>query len=519
VLGAVLAQYGLGLASARLTWLSGYELVSNLRLRVLDHIRRLPMGFLSRRQTGDVATVLTQDLRMVEPVVAEILPSLVGALVVPFALTVATLVLDWRMGAATLVTLLVAIPVHVLTERRFVALAVDRQQRQAEAVARILEYVQGIAVIRAFNQSGERLGRFRTALDEYRATNLRLVHKLTPLLNTVFATIELGFAVVLAMAVFLFIGGSLSSTTALVFLVLALRIYQPIVQIVDQSELQNISRASIGRVLAVLEVPPQPQPARHVAPSSWAVSFEGVRFSYDQGTRDESLVLGGVDFVVEERSLTALVGPSGAGKSTIAHLLARFWDVQAGHIRIGGVDLRDLPESELFRAVSIVFQDPYLFNDTIAANLRLGNPDATSEEVVAAARAAQCHDFITELPQGYDTSIGEGGATLSGGQRQRISIARAILKDAPIVVLDEPTASIDPTNERLLQEALSALVASRTVLVVAHRLASIRHADQILVLDGGVIRERGRHDELVAQGGRYAHLWDAQRRARGWRLG
>lgn len=518
VLAAVVAQYVLGLISARATWLSAYELVSDLRLRMLDHIQRLPMGFLSRRQTGDVATVLTQDLRMVEPVVSETLPALVGGLVVPIALTAATLAIDWRMGAATAVTLLVAIPVHLVTQRRFHRLAADRQRRQAEAVARILEYVQGIAVIRAFNRAGERLRRFREALDEYRASNLRLVHELAPLLMATFTTIELGFAVILAVAVYLFLGGTLAAATALVFLVLALRIYQPVVQIVDQSELNAVSRASVDRAAAVLALPVQAAPDRGRSPASWEISFDDVDFAYDHGTPDEAWVLHGVGFTIEERSLTALVGPSGAGKSTIAHLIARFWDVQRGQIRIGGVDLRDMSEPELFGAVSIVFQDPYLFSDTIAGNLRLGNPDAGREEMVAAARAARCHDFIERLPKGYDTVVGEGGATLSGGERQRISIARAILKDAPIVVLDEPTASIDPTNERLLQRALGALVASKTVLVIAHRLASIRQADQILVLDGGAIRERGRHDQLVAGGGVYARLWETQQRTRGWRL-
>lgn len=411
VLAAVLAQYVLGVASARLTWIGGYQLIAQLRVRTLAHLERVPMGDLSRRQTGDVTTVLTQDLQSIEPVAIEIGPQVFGAAIAPVIIIAVTCFVDWRLGLATLLTLVLTVPVHLYTQRRFAALARVRQRRQAEAVARILEYVEGVPVIRAYNQVCERMARFRDALDGYRATNLQLVHSLAPLLNAVRGTIEFGFAVVLLAAIYLFVGGQIGVLTVMAFLVLALRIYQPIVAIVMQAEALRIAEASLERVEEVLEIPPQPQPERARRPERHDIVFDHVRFAYDAGTPDEIQVLREVSLQVPERSLTGLVGPSGAGKSTIARLVAGFWEVDAGSILMGGIDIREIPSAALLDAITVVFQDSFLFHDTIAGNLRLGDPDASDEQIVAAARAARCHDFITALPDAYDTIVGDRGAT------------------------------------------------------------------------------------------------------------
>lgn len=519
IAASIVAQYLVGLQAARLTWVAGYEHAAYLRLRTIDRLRHVPLGMLSRRQTGDVATVLTQDIRMIEPVLADVLPVLLGSSVTPVVLVAVTLAVDWRLGLAALISLLIAVPVFLWAQRRTSGLAAERQQRQASAVARMLEYVTGIAVIRAYNQTGERMDRFREALDEFRATNLGLVQKVTPMLTAMTVTIELAYAAVLLVAIHLVTGGDLDVATVLVFLVFALRIYQPLLALINQAELLRIASASLDRVGAILDLELQHQPEHPRHRDGFAIALEDVSFAHDAGTPDHNQVLDGVSFHIPEGSLTALVGPSGAGKSTIAGMIVRFWDVQCGHVRIGGVDVRDLAPDALIDTLTVVLQDSYLFSDSIAANLRVAAPDASDARLRDVARVARCHDFITALPESYDTVIGEGGATLSGGERQRICIARALLKDSPIVILDEPTAAIDPTNERLLQQALSALVAGRTVLVIAHRLATIRDADQILVLDEGRIVERGRHDDLVDAGGRYARLWSAQQQARGWRVG
>jgi ATP-binding cassette subfamily B protein len=309
--------------------------------------------------------------------------------------------------------------------------------------------------------------------------------------------------------------GTIDAGTFVVFAVLVVRVYQPLLSAAEGFESMRIADASLDRLARVLDTPVQPVPDAPIAePASAEVAFDGVTFAYAQG--DD--VLRDVGFVARPGTTTAIVGPSGAGKSTILHLVARFWDVDRGAVRIGGVDVRDLTAEQLFDAVTVVFQDVYLFPGTVFDNIAFGATDADPEAAERAARAAQAHDFIAALPDGYDTPVGEGGATLSGGERQRLAIARAILKDAPIVLLDEATSAIDPTNERRVQEALATLATGKTLLVVAHRLATIRAADQILVVDGGRIVERGTHDELLAAGGLYRQLWSHRERATRWRV-
>jgi ATP-binding cassette, subfamily B, bacterial IrtB/YbtQ len=340
--------------------------------------------------------------------------------------------------------------------------------------------------------------------------------------------VELGIPLLLVVGGHWLTGGTVDAGTLVVFLVLALRVYQPLVHAADQLEQLRIADASLQRLARLLDEPEQPAPATPVAqPADATVSLHDVHFSYELSSISRSLpadrrqnddVLHAIDLTVPAGTTCAVVGPSGAGKTTLLNLVARFWDPQAGAVRLGGVDLRDLTADQLYDAVTVVFQDVYLFPGTVAENIAFGRPDATGDEVVAAARAAQAHDFVRALPEGYDTPVGEGGARLSGGERQRISIARAILKDAPVVLLDEATAALDPTNERLLQTALAALVRDKTVLVVAHRLATIRHADQIAVMDRGRIVERGRHEQLLAAAGLYARLWAERERAARWRI-
>jgi ATP-binding cassette subfamily B protein len=297
------------------------------------------------------------------------------------------------------------------------------------------------------------------------------------------------------------------------FLVVTLRFYHPLQQVgLFLAELRYF-RMSFDRIQAVLDEPTLPEPSNDPHLDRFDIEFRNVSFRYEK-----ELVLDHISFHIPERSVTALVGPSGSGKTTIANLIARFWDVNEGEVRIGGCNIKALRTDRLLSYISMVFQDVYLFHDTVLNNIRIGRPHATIEEVMAAARAAQCHEFIKRRPQGYDTIVGEGGSTLSGGEKQRLSIARAILKNAPIVLLDEATASLDPENEALIQRGFQALVRAKTLVVIAHRLSTIRHADQILVIDKGRIVERGRHEELLAVNGLYAKLWREQERAHGWKV-
>ena len=508
-------QVAMNYWSNRLSWTAAFDMGANLRVAALDRLRRLPLGFHAGRDQGDTLTALTQDVVAVETFAHAPLPALVAALAGPACVTLLLAAVDLRLAAVTLVSVAVAVPVYLWANRTFDRLAVHRQDTQAEAAGRIVEYLQGIAVIRAFNLGGDRLDSFRGALDDLRTVNTRLAVLILPLATCAMTVVEMGTPLLLLTGGYWLAGGTIDAGTLVVFLVLALRVYQPLVQSADQLEQLRIADASLQRLARLLDEPEQPTPAVATAqPADATVSLHGVGFGY----ADDRPVLDGVDLVVPSGTTCAVVGPSGAGKSTLLNLVARFWDPQAGSVRLGGIDLRDLTADQLHDAVTVVFQDVYLFPGSIHDNIAFGRPDATRAEVERAADAAQAHDFVTRLPRGYDTQVGEGGALLSGGERQRISIARAILKDAPVVLLDEATAALDPTSERLLQVALHELVQDRTLLVVAHRLTTIRSAEQIAVMDGGRIVERGRHDDLVAAGGLYARLWAERERAARWRI-
>jgi ATP-binding cassette subfamily B protein IrtB len=502
--------------SNRLSWIAAFDAGADVRLAALDRLRRLPLGFHAHRDQGDTLTALTQDVVAVETFAHAPLPALVGSIAGPLCVLGVLAVVDLRMAAVTAASVVAAVPVYLWANRLFDGLALRRQDTQAAATGRIVEYLQGIAVIRAFNLGGERLSRFRGALDDLRAVNTRLAVLILPLAMSAMTVVELGVPLLIGLGGYWLTGGSLDSGTLVVFLVLAVRVYQPLVDSADQLEQLRLADASLRRLARVLDEPEQPVPDAPLArPADATVSVAGVHFRYDP----DRPVLRGVDLTVPAGATCAVVGPSGAGKTTLLNLVARFWDPDAGSVRLGGVDLRDLTAEQLYDAVTVVFQDVYLFTGTIYDNIAFGRPGATRDDVIAAATAARADGFVAALPAGYDTGVGEGGALLSGGERQRISIARAILKDAPVVLLDEATAALDPTTERAVQAATAELVRGKTLLVVAHRLATIRTADQIAVMDGGRIVECGRHHELLAAGGLYARLWSERERATRWRIG
>jgi ATP-binding cassette subfamily B protein IrtB len=514
VLISLAGQLVFGYLSVHRSWVSSYHLVGELRERVLDHLRRLPMGFHVGRQRGDTTTALTTDMQTVENFLSMWLPSVMQALGLPVVTLVFLGIADPTLALSTAVSIVAGVPVFLWSNNRLKRLGILRQDIQAGVASRVLEYVQGIVVLRAFNQTGAKQGSFRNAVGELRDISLTMVRKLIGPLLSFAVLVQLGVPLVVGVGAYLFFGGSVTSGTFVVYLVLVLSVYAPLLGLVNVMETLRLADASLTRLARVTSTPPQPEPDHPRATDQASVRFRDVRFGYLPGQP----VLRGISFDVPERSMTAVVGPSGAGKTTLLQLVARFWDVHDGSVEIGGVDVRDLSTGDLYDKLSVVFQDVYLFNATIFDNIAFGRPDATAAQVEDAARNAQAHDFIAALPDGYQTMVGEGGATLSGGERQRVSIARAILKDAPIVLLDEPTASVDATNEKLIHAALASLVADKTLLVIAHKLSTIRTADQIVVLDGGTVVEQGQHDELLAAGGRYASLWTERQRARSWRL-
>lgn len=503
-----------GYLAARDSWLASFELAGDLRLSILDHLRRLPMGFHLSRHRGDTVTALTSDMQMLETFLSDALGRIAQAFALPIVAILWFLSRDWAVGLAMLASMAAALPVFMWSSRRLARLGVVRQDLQAAAGARMIEFVQGIATIRAFNRLAKGEESFRAALEAFRDLSIRMVARLSVPMALFGATVMAGVPIVLVVSGLRHGAGAIDMATLIAALVLVFAVYSPLLGLSQVMELVRMADASLTRMDRILTARPLPAVARPAEPQGFALKFEAVDFSY----RADRPVLSSVGFEVPERSMTAIVGPSGSGKSTILNLIARFWDVSGGSISIGGADIRTMSEERLASLITVVFQDVYLFAGTIFDNIAFGRSGASRAEVEAAARAAQAHAFISALPDGYETRVGEGGATLSGGERQRISIARAILKDAPIVLLDEATAAIDPTNELAIQKALARLVAEKTLVVVAHKLSTIRAADQILVLDGGRIVERGNHDQLLEGEGLYHRLWQTRSRAAGWRI-
>jgi ATP-binding cassette subfamily B protein len=437
-----------------------------------------------------------------ELIFAHGIPEGVSALATWVAVSVWLFAVDWRMALATVAVTPIAFVLISTGMARGARRAADYQRAGARMNASVVEFLAGMAVVKIFNRTGESFAETARAVRAYAEVETAWAEDYLPLGGTFYALVLTNVVVILPVGAFLMAAGSLDLATLVLFVILGANYSQPLMKLFNQFHtLAHISMGST-RIADALAAEPQADSGRTVALASHDVVFDEVSFGYG---REE--VLHRVSFTAPAGSVTALVGPSGAGKSTVASLVARFWDPRSGRVTLGGVDLREIGLAQLMDMVAFVFQDSFLFSDTIAANIRFGNPKASDAEVEAAARAARAHDFIMAFPDGYATRLGDRGQLLSGGERQRIAIARAILKNAPVIVLDEATAFADPDNEAAIQEAIGALTAGRTLLVVAHRLHTIMSADQILVVDGGRIAEAGRHDDLVAKGGLYARLW------------
>ncbi|MFI6740071.1 ABC transporter ATP-binding protein [Nonomuraea sp. NPDC050451] len=505
VAGLLVRFTSFGLAGA-ITHFADADLQLHLRRRMAAHLSRVPLGWFGERNSGQVKKVLQDDVREMHHLIAHALLDLLAAVVTPLAALAYLLYVDWRL------TLVVLIPVPLFAAAFAVMMrGYDEQMRRwSEANTRIsaavVEFVQGIAVIKTFGQARRSYRRFAEAADdfaEFFGAWVRPMLRLSGVSNALISPPTM-LLVATAGGVVFAANGWLAPVDVLPFVLVGVALTAPFLTLDMGSMRLRRAAESAGRVAALLATPPLPEPAEPTRPQGHRVEFHDVSFSYDGSTP----VLREVNLTLAPGTVTALVGPSGSGKSTLAKLLPRFYDPGSGQVTVGGVDVRDIGSAELYHHVGFVLQDVQLLRASVADNIALGRPGAGREEVERMARAAQIHERITELPRGYDSVIGED-AHLSGGEAQRVSIARALLADAPILVLDEATAFADPESESAIQDALSTLVAGRTLLVIAHRLGTITGADQIAVLDGGRIVERGTHDELRAAGGLYTRLWAA----------
>ena len=517
LVGVVAAQVIVHYLCDRLQSAAGYMIFTDKRMELGGHLRKLPMGYFTSGNIGKISSVLSTDMVFIEEIAMSTLGNMMSYMLSALILLVFMFFLDWRLGlAAAAVTLLACFTAKGMNKVSLKE-AACRQDQSEHLTDAVLSFAEGISVIKSYNLIGEKseelTGNFRRSRD----TSTAFERKMTPWTRGLNILYAVGIAAIFALSVWLQQSGSLSLPYLLGVLLFVFDLFSPLKALYGEASRLTVMNAALDRIEAVLNETELPDKGTAHIPNessgSPEICFDNVTFAYQ-----DKEVLHNISFSMQKNTMTALVGPSGGGKSTIANLLARLWDVKSGKVTIRSTDIRDVPLAELMEQISMVFQRVYLFQDTIYNNISMGKPDATEEEVYKAAKKARCYDFIMALPDGFQTVIGEGGATLSGGEKQRISIARCILKDAPIVILDEATASVDTDNESYIQEAINELVKGKTLLVIAHRLNTIRQADQILVISDGRISEQGTHDELMAKAGIYQDFVNIRKKSSGWSL-
>ncbi len=493
-----------------------YAILEGLRLRLADRFLHAPLGDVENHTIGEIKSMMVDKIENLEPPLAHMIPEGAGHLVLPIVSIIALAVPDPRLALASLVTFPLSFICMGLTFKISGKNFTEYDNSSNRMNSTIVEYIEGIEVIKAFGRAGVSYEKYAKAITDFRTFVVRW-------LTSTFATMKLSFALfpstligTLPTALALANSGSITAPQAALAVMLSMSMVGSLAKLEVFSENMRQVQFTVRNLEEFLEMPELPEPAARAEIKRTDVELKNVHFSYTGDAADE--VLHGVDLRLPEGSFTALVGPSGGGKSTVAKLIARFWDVTSGEITIGGVNVRDMPISQLSEYVSFVTQDNFLFRGSLLENIRLGDPNAGDEEVMAAARAAQCEEFISKLPQGYNTPAGEAGKRLSGGERQRIAIARAMLKDAPVIILDEATAYIDPENEDRLQKAIEALTRNKTIIMIARRLKTVRHADRILVIDHGRIVQQGKHEELIAEPGIYADFIGGKKQTVDWKL-
>jgi len=492
---------------------ANYRMCGEKRIHIGERMKYMPMGYFNAQSLGSLTAAATSTMSDLESMSFAVIARTVVGMIRTAVFSLAIMCFDWRIGLVFFVGMLLFLWVNSQLLKKSRELSPGRLAAQTKLVDAVLEYIQGMSVVRAFHGDKAAKQTLNNTIKETENQNFKLERKRIP--YNVLEQVVLRITSVLAIliSIWLFLQGDMSLFSCLMMVVSAFLVYSELESAGEMFFMLPMIDASIDRVEEIDRAPRMDEGGSVQVPKSHDISFDHVDFSY--GDRK---IIDDVSFTIPEGTTTAIVGPSGSGKTTLTSLMARFWDVKKGSVKLGGIDVKDYSLDSLMSNFSMVFQNVYLFRDTIKNNIKFGSPDATDEQIIAAAKAARCHDFIMALPDGYDTVIGEGGSSLSGGEKQRISIARAMLKDAPIVILDEATASIDPENEHLIQEAISALTHGKTIITIAHRLATIENADQILVIDGGTVAQRGTHKELLQQEGTYKKFIQIREQAEGWRI-
>lgn len=518
-LGAFFAFGVLTFASLMLSHIAAFNILYEIRMQLVQKMVRLPLGFFSRRASGELKKIMSDDVERIELFIAHHIPDIVTALLFPLILVSYMFAVDWRLAIVVLAVLAMAFYVmgRMYTGKKIREVSKRYVETLGRMNASIVEYIRGIQVVKTFTESTNAYRKLNDDIKEYRKFANEVNVQYQPTYVGFLTILSSALLFIIPVAVWLLVGSASYATfvpVLLMFLFFGVAVFFPVLKLLWIGSFLNQNNMGVQKIDDILYMDEIEEPDIPRHPKDASVEFRNVSFAYDT-----TPILKAISFISHPGTITALVGPSGVGKSTVAMLAARFWDVQSGEILIGGVPVKEIPTSVLMDNVAFVFQDNMLFFDTIEENIRMGNKTATFEEVARAACAAQCHEFIESLPNGYQTLVGEGGIYLSGGEAQRIALARAILKDSPIILLDEATAFADPENEGKILAAFSHLIKGKTVLVIAHRLSTITNADRILYVDKGVIAEQGTHEQLLALKGEYARMWETYNRAKRWTIG
>ena len=513
IIGSILLNFLLSYAKAVLEESIGYEVASQQRIHLGDVLKRVPLGYFSQNSTGDILASVTSELstlelqgmKMVDVIINGYAKFLAIVLCLIFCSPVAAVISVVGVGLSALA--LQGISRHSEKTARTTHNAMEDMSGAA------IEYIRGLTIVKSFGQEGASIQSFRDASRDLKDIHIKIEKGYTPFNCLHLFALKVASVGIVLICAWQALQGQMSLTFFLMFVLFSFVIFGSVESINDAAHTLGIVDSAMNKLDALGNVKYIDQNGKDISLTHYDIEFQNVSFGYDS-----RVVLHDLNFTIPQSTTTAIVGPSGSGKSTLCNLIARFYDVNEGTITIGGVDIRELTCDSLLKNISMVFQNVYLFRDTIRNNIKFGSPDATDEQIIAAAKAARCHDFIMALPDGYDTIVGEGGSSLSGGEKQRISIARAMMKNAPIVILDEATASIDPENEHLIQEAISELTHGKTIITIAHRLATIENADQILVIAGGTVAQKGTHKQLLNQKGTYQEFIKIREQAEGWRI-
>ena len=513
IAGLVILRFFFDYMRSRFQEAISYELVAKDRLAIGDALKRVSLGYFQKNSTGNILNSITTGLNTLETMGIRMIDNFIGGYLNFLVIFLCLLMFSPMTALIALAGAAGSFLFLLLVSRHSVRNAPVEARAGQNLSAAVLEYARGLPTVKSFGQGGASQQSMKEAARENRDIRLKIEYGFTPANCGHLLALKAASVLLAGTACALCLAGDMEMPVMLMFVFFSFGIFGSLEPVSDSAHVLGVINTAMDQIDALKESNYIDHDGKEVTLGSFGIEFRHVDFGYDSRT-----VLKDVSFIIPEKTSTAIVGPSGSGKTTICNLIARFYDVQKGSVLVGGVDVREFTCDSLLKNISMVFQNVYLFNDTIMNNIRFGRPDATDEEVYAAAKAARCHDFILSLPDGYGTIVGEGGGTLSGGEKQRISIARAMLKNAPIIILDEATASVDPENEHLIQEAISELTHGKTIITIAHRLATIENADQILVIDSGTVAQRGTHKQLLGQEGIYREFVRIREEAEGWQI-